>query len=75
MNELTWLLESNEPWIRYHALTGLLDRPPTDPAVKKPERPLPATLWCKSYSPANSQPVTGATMKPNLTPLQGLWAC
>ena len=35
MNELTWLLESNEPWIRYHALTGLLDRPPTDPAVQE----------------------------------------
>ncbi len=30
-----WLLESNEPWIRYHALTGLLDRPPTDPAVQE----------------------------------------
>jgi hypothetical protein len=30
---IRWLLESNEPWVRYRTLVDLLDRPEEDPEV------------------------------------------
>ncbi len=33
-DQITWLLESGEPWTRYRTLVDLLDRPDGDPDVQ-----------------------------------------
>jgi len=39
MDQVTdWLLASDEPWTRYHALTDLLGRPAADPEVCSPRQ-------------------------------------
>jgi hypothetical protein len=35
---IDWLLEEDDPSVRYHALTGLLDKPKTDPEVVAAKR-------------------------------------
>ncbi|MCI4351680.1 MAG: hypothetical protein L3K15_09255 [Thermoplasmata archaeon] len=40
-----WLLEENQPCVRYYALTGLLDRGNHDPEVRAARRRIPHTGW------------------------------
>jgi hypothetical protein len=42
---LEWLLEENQPSIRYFALTDLLDRPPDDPEVRTSRARITETGW------------------------------
>ncbi|MHB1909327.1 MAG: prenyltransferase/squalene oxidase repeat-containing protein [Nitrososphaerales archaeon] len=44
---LNWLLEEDQPSIRYLALTELLDRPGNDPEVKEAKRNLKNTGWAR----------------------------
>lgn len=42
---LEWLLEENQPSIKYHALTKLLDKTENDPEVQSAKERIPATGW------------------------------
>jgi hypothetical protein len=42
---LDWLLEPDQPSVRYRTLTELLDRPASDSDVKAARRAIPATGW------------------------------
>ena len=42
---LEWLLEEDQPAIRYFALTELLDRPQSDPEVKSASKAIPTRGW------------------------------
>ncbi len=42
---LEWLLEEEEPSIRYRTLTDLLGRPPTDPEVRRARSEIPQRGW------------------------------
>ncbi len=42
---LGWLLEDNQPSIKYLALTKLLDRSEDDPEVQSTKEMIPATGW------------------------------
>jgi len=44
-NGLAWLLKSNQPSIRYHALTDLLGRPENDVEVRRALARIPRTGW------------------------------
>ncbi len=44
---LTWLLEENQPSVRYHALTELLGRPEDDPEVRAARARIPRAGWAK----------------------------
>jgi len=42
---LDWLLEEDQPSIRYHTLTQLLDRPEDDPEVRSARERIPTAGW------------------------------
>jgi hypothetical protein len=42
---LEWLLEPEQPSVRYRTLTELLDRPQSDPDVRVARRAIPTTGW------------------------------
>jgi hypothetical protein len=42
---LNWLLEPDQPSVRYRTLTELLDRPESDPDVRAARRAIPSTGW------------------------------
>ncbi len=42
---LAWLLEPSQPAVRYHTLTGLLDRGPQDPEVIRARKAIPLRGW------------------------------
>lgn len=42
---LDWLLEEDQPSIRYQTLTGLLGKPPDDPAVRDARAAIPRRGW------------------------------
>lgn len=44
---LTWLLEDDQPSIRYHTLTELLDRRDDDPEVRAARARIPRTGWAR----------------------------
>ncbi len=43
--DLGWLLEDNQPSIKYHALTKLLEKAENDPEVQSTKEMIPATGW------------------------------
>jgi len=45
LGSLEWLLEGNQPAIRYKALTELLDRPQSDPEVREAFSSIPTQGW------------------------------
>src|SRR2546425_899567 len=42
---LDWLLEDDQPAVRYHALVDLMDFPPADPAVEEARAAIPLRGW------------------------------
>ncbi len=42
---LTWLLEENQPSVRYYTLTDLLDRKDDDPEVRAARKRIPRIGW------------------------------
>jgi hypothetical protein len=52
---LDWLLEENEPSIRYLALMQLLEKPPDDPEVQSAKETIGATGWAADIL-ANQKP-------------------
>lgn len=44
---LEWLLETNQPAVRYRTLVDLLDRPPRDASVREAKAALPSKGWAR----------------------------
>ena len=42
---LDWLLEGDQPAVRYHALVDLMDFAPEDPAVEEARAAIPLRGW------------------------------
>lgn len=45
---MEWLLEEDQPAVRYHALTDLLDKSPTDPDARETYAMIPRRGWATS---------------------------
>jgi hypothetical protein len=52
---IDWLLEENQPSMRYLALTELLDRPRNDSDVKSSRRNIPKIGWAKNILEKHSK--------------------
>lgn len=46
-NIIDWLLEGDQPSVRYHTLTGILDRKENDPEVRKSLSLIPGRGWAR----------------------------
>jgi len=60
---ISWLLEGNQPAVRYRALLDLLDRPKNDPGVRRAYSAIPTTGW--AFDILRKQKPAGHWARPN----------